>query len=598
MQHPTGAAAPAAGTRLDATVGLIDRIVLWVLCLGAFSLPLVYLRDTHDDFVLPKLLFAQLLVVTLFALVALRWAAAGALVIRRTPLDLPILAFLGSALVATIFSVSRNVALFGTYIRYEGLLTLATYAALYWLAAQIAWRSDLARIVLRAMLAGAYLIAIIAVAQWVIAALTLAPDTNPDFSYAGLPRASATMSNPTMLGAFLAMLLPVAAAEFLEARSLATRILAANVAFMMGVALALTFVRSAWLGALAGLIIVVAAPQRTRLRVRLGLAGAGLCVVLAIAAGGAVARGGLPLLPTLLQRVASIGVNSGSTHERLQVWGGTIRLVASRPVTGYGPDTFGMVYPTFRGAAGPGSIIDKAHSEILQIAATQGLLGVAAYLWMLAALGLAFWRGRRNQGAAAALGGLAGYQLWAQANFSWVPAAVSYWIFLALAVAIWGGELPAASLVRLPRRLGLAVALVLGLGMLGGAASGVARAWSAEVHYEVAIRAESYGDLNTARTALAQARSLGPEQSAYALEAGRVAMNWTALGDARWPAAREAFADAARLGTYYSLVYYDLALCDLHLGRRAEAITALGQALELSPGDPASLALLRQINGA
>ena len=88
-------------------------IALWVLCLGAFAFPLVYLRDTHDEFVLPKLLFAHLLLVTLLALRAVRWARAGELVIRRTPLDLPILAFLGSALIATVFSINRNVALFG-----------------------------------------------------------------------------------------------------------------------------------------------------------------------------------------------------------------------------------------------------------------------------------------------------------------------------------------------------------------------------------------------------------------------------------------------------------------------------------------------------
>ena len=517
--------------------------------------------------------------------------------IRRTPLDLPILAFLGSALVATIFSVNQNVAIFGTYIRYEGLLTLATYATLFWLAAQTAWRSDQARTVLRIMLTGAYLVAIIAVVQWVIAAVTTVPSADTDFSYAGLPRASATLSNPTMLGAFLAMLLPPAAAEFLEARSLTGRILAANAVFMMSVALALTFVRSAWLAAIVGLVIAVAAPQRTRLRVRLGLAAAGLAVVLAVVAGGATARGGLPLLPSLLQRVASINVNTGSTSARLQVWAGTVRLVASRPITGYGPDTFGMVFPAFRGAAGPSFIVDKAHSEVLQVAATQGLLGVAAYLWMLTCVGVAFWRGRRSQGAVAALSGLVAYQLWAQANFSWVPATAPYWILLAAAVTLWAGELPSATLTRLPRSIGLVVAAVLGLGLIGVGGAVAARAWSADVHFQAALAAEARGDLGPARTALAEARSLAPEQSQYALEAGRVAMNSIALGQARWPAAREAFADAARLGTYYSAVYYDLALSDIQLGRRAEAIAALGKALELSPGDPPSQALLGQLNG-
>lgn len=55
-------------------------------------LPLLYLRNTYDEFVLPKLLLARLLAVSLLALLAIRWAAEGRLVIRRTPLDLPLLA--------------------------------------------------------------------------------------------------------------------------------------------------------------------------------------------------------------------------------------------------------------------------------------------------------------------------------------------------------------------------------------------------------------------------------------------------------------------------------------------------------------------------
>ena len=605
----TPSTAPIVPAQLDAAVAWIDRISLWLLCAGALALPLVYLRDTHDEFVLPKVLFAQLLLVSLLALCAARWAAAGALTIRRSPLDLPILAFLASALVSTIFAENRNVALFGTYIRYEGLLTLATYAGLFWLATQTAWTSDRARTLIRSVLASGYAVSIVAVVQWVIAALTTSvPSELTGFSYGGLPRASATFSNPTMLAAFLAMLLPVAAGAFFEARSLTGRILAANATFVMSVALVLTFTRSAWLGALAGLLIVVAAPQPTPLRMRLALSGAGLAVVLAVVAGGALARGGLPLVPWLVNRVVSIQAIPGqaiqgipsSSSVRLRVWEGTFRLIASRPVVGYGPDTFGMVYPRFRtGDWTPGFTTDKAHSELLQIAATQGLLGVASYLWIIGASAMAFWRGRGNQGAAAAFGGVVAYQLWAQANFSWVPAAAPYWLFLAAASTTWKGDLPTVSLVRLPRTrgLGLALAVIVGLGLIGLTAAGTARARSAEAYFQFGLAAEARGDLGAARAALARARSLGPEQSQYALEAGTVALRSTDLGQGRWLAANEAFSDAARLGTYYSAVYYDLALTDIQLGRQAEAMAALGKALRLSPGDPASLALLNQLNG-
>lgn len=584
---------------------MIDRISLWVLCLGAFAIPLVYLRDTHDEFVLPKLLFAHGLLVLLLALHAARWAAGGVLAVRRTSLDLPILAFLASALVATIFSVNRNVAIFGTYIRYEGLLTLATYAGLFWLAAQTAWRSDRAQILMRSLLIGAYVVSVIAVVQWVIADLaTTVPTEASGFGYAGFPRASATLSNPTMLGAFLAMLLPVGVAELLEGRPLTHRIWAANVVFMMALALALSFARSAWLGAIAGLVIAIAAPQRTPLRERLALCGAGIVLVLAVLAGAALAGGRLSLIPSLLNRVVSIETNLTSATPstgsiRIRTWEGTIPLIASRPIEGYGPDTFGMVYPRFRtGDWTPGFVTDKAHSEPLQIGATQGVLGVASYLWILGASGLAFWRGRRNLGAAGAVGGVVAYQVWALTNFSWLPAAVPYWLFLAAAVGIWKGELPATTFRRVPRPVGAVSAVIVGLALLGLAATNTASEWSADAHYAAALAAEARGDLSGARTNLAQARVLAPEQAWYATEAGRLALTSKEPGQARWVAAEEAYSDAARLGTYYSAVYYNLALSELHLNRRAEAIAALHRALDLSPGDPATLALLRQVSGA
>lgn len=592
-----GAAAPIDRSKLDAAVRLIDRISLGALCVGAFGVPLIYFWDTYDRFVLPKLLFARLLVLTLLALHAVRWAAAGTVVIRRTPLDLPILAFLASAVVSTVVAVNGNVALFGTYMRYEGLLTLATYAGLFWLAAQTAWRSDRSRLLIRAMLAGACVVSIFAVLQWVIASLTRAPSVDTGFSYGGIARAFATFSNPTMLGAFLAMLLPFAAHEVLEARSLASRMLAGNAVFIMSIALGLTFVRSAWLGAVAGLAITIAAPQQTPWRMRLGLSGAALAVILAVLAGGAIVRGGLPLIPSLVERTASIGAIQGSGLTRLHVWEGTIRLIISRPVLGYGPDTFGMVYPRFRtGDWAPGFIIDKAHAEVLQIAATQGLLGVAGYLSILGAAALAFWHGWRNRGAAAAFGGVVGYQLWAQANFSWVPAAVPYWLFLAAAISIWADELPAASLARVPRLPALAVALPVGVALIGLGTASALREWSADAHFYAGTSAEARDDLGVARATLAEARALAPEQSRYAFEAGRLALESHEPGQTRWLAAVEAYSEAARLGTYYSIAYYNLAYSDIQLGRREAAIGALHKALELSPGDPASLTLLAQVS--
>lgn len=581
----------------EAVTDWIDRLRFWLLCGAAFFLPLIYLRDVHDEFVLPKVLFAQIVIALMLALYLVQCAATGVVLIRRTSLDLPILAFVCAAVVSTIFSINRNVAIYGTYGRYEGLLSVITYASLFWLSAQTIRGNQRAWMILRVMLASAFILSIIAVVQWVVAALTTTPP-NPDtgFSYAGLPRASATMSNPTMLAAFLAMLLPVGASQFFASRSTAARILTANVLFAMSVSLALTFVRLAWLGALVGLAIAIAAPQRTPLRRRLALSGGAAAAVLAVVAIGFVVRGGLPLLPSLLLRFGSISVTSGSGLTRLHVWADALRVIASRPATGFGPDSFGIVYPRFRtGDWAPGFVIDKVPSDILQVFATMGVLGVASYLWVLAAAALAFWRGRRNQGAAALFGGLVAYQLWLQANFSWFPAASMYWIFLAAATCAWVVNLREVRVARFHPLLGLGIGTPVAAALVTFGILSAATGWAADVHFQAGLDAEGRGNLRNARAELDQARSLNPHQSQYAFDAGRVDLESADLGEARWPAAQQALYEAAQLGTYYAAVYYDLALADIQLGRKADAISALNRALELRPGDPATLALLREL---
>src|SRR5437899_1078255 len=182
---------------------------LRALQLGAALLPLVYWPWTYDSYVLPKLLLARSLVLVLAALLVIRWMVGGAIVVKRTALDIPLLAFIASALLSAIAGVNLNVGLFGTFTRYDGVLTLITYAALFWLAVQTLKDGEDARGLLRGMLAGAYLVSILAIGQWALDKLHGDP----------VPRAFGTLGNANVLGAYLAMLMGYAFFELTHARS-------------------------------------------------------------------------------------------------------------------------------------------------------------------------------------------------------------------------------------------------------------------------------------------------------------------------------------------------------------------------------------------
>ena len=105
--------------------GGLERAQLWLVRLGAFGLPLVVLWSTNDPIILPKLLAARVLVLLLATLLIARWLRGG-IEVRRTPLDLPILAYVASAGVSTLFASTMNLAFFVSYGRLECFLNIAT----------------------------------------------------------------------------------------------------------------------------------------------------------------------------------------------------------------------------------------------------------------------------------------------------------------------------------------------------------------------------------------------------------------------------------------------------------------------------------------
>jgi putative inorganic carbon (HCO3(-)) transporter len=415
----------------------------WTLRAGAVALPLAVWPSAGDEFVLPKLAVLHALVAVLLALRLATWAVRPRVTVVRTPLDLPLAAFVASAALSTLVAVDVGVAFFGADLRYEGLLTITCYALLFWLAVQ-ALDAGRARGVLRALLVGGYVAALLGIVQSVVGGVLVGGVSSVETArtFGGALRASSTFGNAYPLGGFLAMVLPVAAYELAAVRSVEDRLLAANAVVVIGLGLLLTYSRAAWIGAAIGLTLVAVPPAIALARRRPALAVAAVAAVALTAVGGGLAGAGrtAPAWASAVStRAASLADPvQGSGATRLHLWQDTLHLVAARPLVGWGPDTFGLVYPRFEsGDWAGGALVDKAHSDVLQVAATQGLVGVAAYLALAAAILAAFWRGRARPGALPLLGAWIAYQVPLQLDFSWLPLAAPAWLLVAAAVAVW-----------------------------------------------------------------------------------------------------------------------------------------------------------------
>jgi O-Antigen ligase len=378
--------------------------------------------------------------------------------------------------------------------------------------------------------------------------------------------------------------------------------LAANLVLVLSLGLLATFTRSAWIGAVVGLAVVLALPGgRFRVLPLVAFVAVLLiafgAVALFVAARPTSVQGGIA--NAVYARIASIADPAGSVAGRLTLWKDTLPLIASRPIVGYGPDTFGLVYPQFQTSNRNAVLVsfDKPHEEALGVLATQGVVGFLAYLWILVAFVRAFWSGRHRGGAVALFAGWVGYQVSMQVDFSYLPTAVPFWLFAAAAVVTWAPDVKPVRVVAFPRRVAVPALAVGSLALAALAIPAVVLPYLADADYyssQTQALAES-------RATIAQARAFAPFEAAYAIEAGNYALNFDANGnpapDADWAGAREAYETAARSGSYSPEMFRDLAIVDEHLGDHAAALAAARQALSLDRYDPDSQALLKTLEG-
>ncbi|MGH6689603.1 MAG: O-antigen ligase family protein [Gammaproteobacteria bacterium] len=130
-------------------------------------------------------------------------------------------------------------------------------------------------------------------------------------------------------------------------------------------ALALTYVRSAWLGLGAAVLVVSGFTRRHLLLL-------GLVLAATIA---------LSIPSPLRQRALSIVDPADPTaRERIYFWEAGARMLRDAPLLGMGPGGVKRHYPEYRDPAARRPTTGHLHNNAVQIAAERGVLGLAAWL--------------------------------------------------------------------------------------------------------------------------------------------------------------------------------------------------------------------------
>jgi O-antigen ligase len=134
-------------------------------------------------------------------------------------------------------------------------------------------------------------------------------------------------------------------------------------------ALAVTYARNAWLGLLAGILVLVATARR-RGRLALGLVIIGL--------------GALVLTPhAVMGRIRSItDLRDETVRDRVAMWRSGLAMVRDHPILGVGPGQVRAWYPQYRRPDAVRPSTGHLHNVPIQLAAERGLLALGAWVWL------------------------------------------------------------------------------------------------------------------------------------------------------------------------------------------------------------------------
>ncbi len=439
---------------------MLDKIIQYSFYLLFFLTPLFWTPVNYELFEFNKMLLVYFLTIVIVLTWILKMINQKTLILNRTPLDIPLLLFLGANILSTIFSIDTHTSIWGYYSRSNGgLLSIVSYLLLYW-----AFVSNMdAPKVLNTLKFG--LVSGLIISLWGIAehfgvspsCVILRGEFNASCWIQDVQsRVFATLGQPNWLAAYLAMLIFPSLYFFLTAKN---RILQTTYYLLLVtsyLAFTFTYSRGPILGLITGMIVflILSFPRRSSTvgmtkRVLIVLATFFLINLLfgsALTNFRLVSKFAPPprpaiSLPTPASTVTQLeqgGTESGQI--RLIVWKGALEIFKHFPIFGSGVETFAISYFQFRPQAHNlvsewDFLYNKAHNEFLNYLANTGLVGLGTYLIIIITFIIIILK-RKGTDHLLLLSLLASYLSYHVTNFfgfSVVATALLFYLFPALA---------------------------------------------------------------------------------------------------------------------------------------------------------------------
>ena len=379
----------------------LQKTIFILFAILFFFVPLILWPYTSEVFEFNKMVLVYLLTILIVSAWLARTVLAQKIIFRRTLLDIPLLAFLGSQIISTILSIDPQTSIFGYYSRFNGgLLSTICYSLLYWAFVSNFDRKDVKKLIVYSLLPSALLVSIYGVLEhfgidkdvWV-------QDVQS--------RVFSTLGQPNWLSAWLIALIPITWALGLNEKfNIKSKIFWVTFSLSTLFFITLLFTKSRS-GLLAfGLTYVIFWSmtiwkfRKESLKPFIIISSSLLIISLIIGtqytpsvnnlinkSTNSANGNGKQIVNTPQGPALEVGGTESGTIRRI-VWKGALDVWKNYPITGSGVETFAYSYykarPKEHNLVSEWDFIyNKAHNEFLNIAATSGSLGLLSYLALI-----------------------------------------------------------------------------------------------------------------------------------------------------------------------------------------------------------------------
>ncbi|MEW6606121.1 MAG: tetratricopeptide repeat protein [bacterium] len=429
-----------------------DKVIIWIVFLMILIIPLIF--DPHiTSFDLAKVTAMRILTLVIIGLWLLKLTFfAQEYQFIKTPLDLPILAFLIISIAATITGIHPLMSLVGEYKRYDGLISTINYIFIYYIAVNfLRQRKYLKRTV-----------AVISFAGVLVAGCGILQSYGIDLTRweSGI---ISTMGNPNFLGGYLAMVFfPPLTLFFLVSSKKKSQVMKIIFLGISLVSLLLIYKcfsllahRGGALGLGAGILLfgILLAKQFLKNKMRtiviLGVMCLATILFFVKEQSGLVQKFASTIAVEKEEGKAIPTLKFTSTAEtRFYIWKTGLEIIKKYPLLGVGPDALRMASTQYekiefiRTEGGRNCLIDKAHMEVLDMAITRGLLGLAAYFWIIILLFVVVYKtysSIKEENRILLVGVLSAvlsYLVQNEVGFGIIATSSLFWLLLGMAIPI------------------------------------------------------------------------------------------------------------------------------------------------------------------